>query len=271
MMTSQVERCITDISYWCACKRLQLNADKTEVLWCGSTSHLRQLYKLLPDTRTITINQSTIKPAIVVRDLGVWFDVELSMRQYVSRVSQTCFYHLRRLRSVRQQFGRDVTARLVSALVLALLDYCNAALVGLPASTLAPLQRVINTATRLMAGPGPRDHVTHALYQLHWLPIAQRIEYKICLLVHKSFVGHVPDHIIDLLTPAASDPSQPSLRLSSSSNLIERQARRCISHLESSSYRAEDHAIDYCIQETSENFFLFSSDNGASRASRMTA
>jgi len=24
MMTSQVERCITDISYWCACKRLQL-------------------------------------------------------------------------------------------------------------------------------------------------------------------------------------------------------------------------------------------------------
>jgi len=44
-------------------------------------------------------------------------------------------------------------------------------------------------------------------YQLHWLPIAQRIEYKICLLVHKSFVGHVPDYIIDLLTPAASDPS----------------------------------------------------------------
>ena len=42
---------------------------------------------------------------------------------------------------------------------------------------------------------------------------------------------------------------------------------RCTLHLESSSHRAEDHVISYCIQETSENFFLFSSVNGASRAS----
>jgi len=76
------------------------------------------------------------------------------------------------MRSVRQQLGRGVNARLVSALVLSRLDYCNAVLVGLPASTLAPLQRVINVAARLVAGLGPRDHVTHALYQLHWLPIA---------------------------------------------------------------------------------------------------
>jgi len=139
-MTSQVERCITDISYWCACKRLQLNAVKTEVLWVGSTSHLHQLYQLPPDTRTITINQSTIKPATVVRDLGVWFNAELSMRQHVSRVSQTCFYHLRRLRSARQQPDLDVIARLVSALIMSRLDYCNVVLVALPASTLAPLQ-----------------------------------------------------------------------------------------------------------------------------------
>jgi len=79
-----------------------------------------------------------------------------------------------------------------------------------------------------LAVPGPRDYVTHALYQLHWLPIAQCIEYKICLLVHKSFVGHVADYIIDFLIPSASDPSRPSLRSSSSSNFIVRQARRNI-------------------------------------------
>jgi len=33
-----------------------------------------------PDTMHITINQSTIKPATIVRDLGVLFDGELSMR-----------------------------------------------------------------------------------------------------------------------------------------------------------------------------------------------
>ena len=100
----------------------------------------------------ITINQSTIKPATVVRDLGVLFDGELSMRQQVSRLSQTCFYQLRRLRSVRQQRGRDVTAKLVSAFVLSRLDCCNAVLTGRPASTPAPLLRVLNAAARVVVG-----------------------------------------------------------------------------------------------------------------------
>jgi len=177
----------------------------------------------------ITINQSTVKPAAtVVRDLGVLFDGELSMRQQVSRLSHTCFYHLRRLRSVSQQLGRDVTTKLVSAFVLSRVDCCNAVLTGLPASTLAPLQRVLNAAARVVVGLGPRDHVTPSLCELHWLPIAARIDYKLCLLEHKSFVGQVPDYITELLTPTASDPSRLSLRSSSSSNLIVRRARRKI-------------------------------------------
>jgi len=48
----------------------------------------------------------------------------------------------------------------------------------------------------------PRDHVTSALRELHWLPIVQRIslEYKLCLLVHKALIGQAPDYITNLLT-----------------------------------------------------------------------
>ena len=41
------------------------------------------------------------------------------------------FFHLRRLRSVRRQLGQDVMERLVCALVLSRLDYCNVVLAGL--------------------------------------------------------------------------------------------------------------------------------------------
>ena len=66
----------------------------------------------------------------------------------------------------------------------------------------------------------PRDHLTPALRELHWLPIGQRIEYKLCLLVHKTLICHAPDYISDLLTPVTDMPSRSSLRASSSVNLF---------------------------------------------------
>ena len=77
-------------------------------------------------------------------------DVPLSKREHVSWTA-----YLRRLRSVRQLHGRDVTIQLVVALVFLRLDYCNAVLAGLPAITLAPLQRVLHAAAYLVNDPRP--------------------------------------------------------------------------------------------------------------------
>jgi len=54
---------------------------------------------------------------------------------------------------------------------------------------LAPLQRVINTAARIVLDIRPGGHVIPALRDLHWLPVTARIKYKLCLLVHKATVG----------------------------------------------------------------------------------
>ena len=81
----------------------------------------------------------------------------------------------------RRQLDRDVTARLVTALVLSRLDYCNAVRAGLPASTLAPFQRVLHAAARTVQGLKSRFRVTPALRELHWLPVAERIQYTNCV------------------------------------------------------------------------------------------
>jgi hypothetical protein len=147
-------------------------------------------------------------------------DAKLSMREQVSRTAQVCFFHLRRLRSVRQLLGRDVTIKLVVALVFSRLDYGNAVLAGLPAATLAPLQRVLHAAARLVNGLRPCDHVTSAMKELHWLPIAQRIDYKLCLLVHKSIIGSAPVYLTDLLTAVADVPSRSALRDASNGDFV---------------------------------------------------
>jgi len=150
------------------------------------------------------------------------------MRQHVSRVSQTCIFHLRRIRSVRRQLSRDVTAKLVTTFVLSRFDHCNAVLAGLPATTLAPLQRILHAAARTVLDLKLGDHVTPALRELHWLPITERTQYKLYLLVHKMFVGHAPDYIASLLVPASDTPSRSSLRSSSNCDLVVSRTSRKI-------------------------------------------
>jgi len=40
-----------------------------------------------------------------------------------------------------------------------------------------------------------RDHVKPALKQLHWLPVEQRITYKLCLFMHHIHSGQAPQYI----------------------------------------------------------------------------
>jgi hypothetical protein len=116
--------------------------------------------------------------------------------------------------------GQDIAARLVLAFVLSSLDYCNAILAELPASTLAPLQRVLHAAARLVLDLKPRDHVTSALRTLHWLPIKFRITYKLCLLVHLALNGRGPTYLAELLTPTTAVPGRVSLRSASHHDLV---------------------------------------------------
>ena len=91
---------------------------------------------------------------------------------------------------------------------------------GLPASTLAPLQRVYCTLPLELSWTS--DHATivsPALRDLHWLPIKQRIEFKLCLLVHKSLIG-IPAYISDLLTSSADVPGRPAFRTASRGDFI---------------------------------------------------
>jgi hypothetical protein len=211
-----LQQTVADVGSWCSSRRLKLNAQKTELIWFGTTVNLQRLDPL--DMR-LDAGGVTIQPSNIVRDLGVYFDSTLSMRNHVSRLTRTCFYQLRRLRSIRRQLGREVTQRLVSAFVLSRIDYCNALLAELPATTLAPLQRVQNVAARLVLNLKPYDHITSAFVELHWLPVRQRIAYKLCLLVHKALTGQAPPYLTELIHPVADIPSRSSLRSAATSDI----------------------------------------------------
>ena len=60
-------------------------------------------------------------------------------------------------------------------------------------------QRVQNAAARLIMDIPKFSHVQPVLYELHWLPIAYRINLKILILTFKSIHGLAPSYLCDLI------------------------------------------------------------------------
>ena len=80
--------------------------------------------------------------------------------------------------------------------------YCfayHALLLGLPKNLLQKLQYVQNSAARLIMGTNKRDHIRPVLKKLHWLPIDNRIVFKILLLTFKARAKLAPQYIQDLI------------------------------------------------------------------------
>ena len=73
----------------------------------------------------------------------------------------------------------------VVSFVLSRLNYCNAALAGLSDDKIAKLQRIQNNAARLVLRKSRRDSVTALLRELHWLPVRERIDYKVATLCYQ--------------------------------------------------------------------------------------
>jgi len=134
------------------------------------------------------------------------------MKQHVNKVAAACYCQLRRLRQIRRRVGPEVTTQLVLALVTCRLRYCNSVLASLPQSTVEPLQRVQNSAARMIFNLGRHEHVTPCLIQLHWLPVCFRITYKLCILMYNIRAGKRPCYLRDIMQPTIARVTRSGLR-----------------------------------------------------------
>ena len=154
-----------------------------------------------------------------IRNLGAYFDSELSMNAHVTKVCQAIHFHLRNIGKVRKYLDFDTTIILVHSLVTSRLDYCNSLVLGVPKQTVNRLQMVQNHAAtaRLITLSKRRDHVQPILKSLHWLPIAERFIFKVALLVYKCLHNLAPKYLEELLQRHV--PARP-LRSSSINRVV---------------------------------------------------
>ena len=106
-----LELYVAAVKDWCSSRWLQLNADKTDLIWFGSRSNLKKLTRA---ETSLQLGSTTIEPAAVAWNFGV-MDSELNMRVHIGKVAAICFFHLRRLCKLRSVLTSSSMLRLVSA------------------------------------------------------------------------------------------------------------------------------------------------------------
>jgi hypothetical protein len=201
------------VKKWFHVNKLSLNADKTEFILIGTK---QQRDKVDANNVELNVDACNIKPSECVRNLGVFFDCAMSMNDHVSKICQLSFFHLRNFRRIRDTLDVNSAKLLANALVTCRLDYCNSLLYGINKGLLKRMQHVQNALARVVITSVKRhDPVSPVLKQLHWLPVEQRILYKIGVLTFKLRNSHQPVYLTELLQPVPT-----SNRHSSKKNLL---------------------------------------------------
>ena len=121
------------------------------------------------------------------------------MYQQISNTCRIAHFHLRNIGAVRKYVTREACEKLVHAFITSRLDYGNSLLYGTPDYHLARLQRIFNTAARILTLTPLSVDIIYVLHSLHWLPVKQRINYKILLLTFRALNGMAPAYLSDLL------------------------------------------------------------------------
>ena len=117
------------------------------------------------------------------------------MASHITNVSRTITFHLRNIKRIRRYIDKDTCHHAIHSLILSRIDYCIGLLSSLPKSYTLRLQRVQNQAARLVFTVNRQQDPKPLLKSLHWLPVKQRISFKLCLYVFKSLNGMVPVYL----------------------------------------------------------------------------
>ena len=165
--------------------------EKTEFLVVGSEHNLRSY---CPDL-TLNVDTTEIKPVSSVRNLGVFMDSDGSMASQVGGLCRTLNYQLRNIARIRKYLDQDSCHHIVRSFILSRLDYGNSLLAGCTNVQYNKLQRIQNRAARLICGAKRREHISPYLARLHWLPVRQRVNFKLLVYIYQCLSGSSPSYL----------------------------------------------------------------------------
>jgi hypothetical protein len=136
-----------------------MNEDKIKVILIGTRNKLSKV----GCANSLTAMNCQVPFTDKVKNLGVYLDPILSFDAHISHICGGPYLQLRRIGKIRPYLSMDSTKKLAVAVIIYRLDYCNAVLADIADEKIAQLQRIQNSAARLVLRKSKRDSATALL------------------------------------------------------------------------------------------------------------
>ena len=192
--SSNLQYSVNSASSWYEGNRLGLNGKKCE---CMNIT-----YKLDKDHNVISINGNIINETDSTKYLGLMFDNDLSFKEHVNYITNKCKGRLVVLRRLKSYLGKDTLKKIYKICIEPIMDYCSTVWGQSSKSNRDQMQRIQNTAGRIIAGNFDCINYrgSEIINNLGWQSFDVRLRYYTAVLSYKAVHNLVPNYLSDLLT-----------------------------------------------------------------------
>ena len=161
-MQSRLERTLSIAHEWFVQNRLQINPDKTEMIFIKSQR------KNIDTNISLSFGDSFVSPSQSVKVLGVSIDAHLTWESHITTVIQKCNVIIISIGRMRSKIPYCTRRLLIEALVIPHIRYCATVWGGCNKTQKKRLQKVLNFAVRIVVGLRKFDHVSDSRNQFTW-------------------------------------------------------------------------------------------------------
>ena len=194
-----LEGSLSVMSNWYGKNGLKINAAKTQLIVLGTPEMTRRLPPI-----TINFCGSTITSSDTVKNLGVWFDSDMSFVTHTSDVVRRCTGTLCGLSHSRNSLPATVMVTLVQGLVLSIIRYCLSVYGASNVTQRKRLQKMVRFAARVVSGRRKYDRVSDVINELGWLHTESLFRYQSIVLVNKMLATSEPQQFATCLVTRQS-------------------------------------------------------------------
>ena len=182
------------VQEWFYFNRLLLNRKKS----------VSMLFSLRPDSLSLSFKFSDGTPLEVVEEfkyLGLWLDPQLSFKTHINSTIQKINYSLKVLYRSIHCFTLQTRTRIISQLILPILDYGDIVYQNTTDTILYPLNVTYHNLCRFILKCPYRTHHCSMYESLNWLSLKSRRHFHWMQFIFKCIFSNYPPYLKQYLDP----------------------------------------------------------------------